>query len=101
MRCGAAAGFLRQERSYSARIQERFSDFIEFELKGMRDAGTYKEERYILSQQSGKISSKLPQDASGKSVLNLCANNYLGWCNHPGIKKIHPFKAFLHSCIPA
>lgn len=38
-----------------------------------------KRERLISSPQAGRIT------ANGKSVINLCANNYLGLANHPGL----------------
>jgi len=38
-----------------------------------------KHERLISSPQSGRIT------ANGKSVINLCANNYLGLANHPAL----------------
>jgi glycine C-acetyltransferase len=47
------------------------ADFLA-ELDGIRDAGTYKEERVISSPQSAAI--RVPQG----EVINFCANNYLG-----------------------
>jgi glycine C-acetyltransferase len=46
---------------------------LQRELQGIRDAGTYKSERVIISKQSANI-----QVAGGQEVLNFCANNYLG-----------------------
>ena len=55
-------------------------------LKEIREAGLYKEERLIESQQAAAI------QVAGKEVLNFCANNYLGLSNHPrlieGAKKM-------------
>ena len=55
-------------------------------LQEIKDAGLYKEERLIESQQQAAIQVK------GKEVLNFCANNYLGLSNHPrlieGAKKM-------------
>jgi glycine C-acetyltransferase len=45
----------------------------------MRSAGTYKTERTIDSPQRARIS------VGGRTVLNLCANNYLGLANHPEV----------------
>ncbi len=42
-------------------------------LETLKDDGLYKSERVITSRQSGEVSL-----ASGKDVINLCANNYLG-----------------------
>jgi glycine C-acetyltransferase len=46
-------------------------------LDEIRAAGLYKHERQISTPQSAHIS------ASGKDVLNFCANNYLGLADHP------------------
>ncbi len=51
------------------------------ELTGIRDAGLYKDERIIQSPQSAEIK------VGGESVLNFCANNYLGLANHPDLIK--------------
>jgi len=50
------------------------------ELQEIRDAGLYKEERVITSQQDADI-----EVASGDHVVNFCANNYLGLANHPDV----------------
>jgi glycine C-acetyltransferase len=46
---------------------------LKSELNAIRDAGTYKSERVIVSRQAASI-----QVSSGETVLNFCANNYLG-----------------------
>lgn len=43
------------------------------ELTAIKEAGLYKEERLITTQQQAEI-----EVSSGDSVLNFCANNYLG-----------------------
>lgn len=43
------------------------------ELQNIKDAGLYKEERIIVTPQDADISVN-----TGKEVINLCANNYLG-----------------------
>jgi glycine C-acetyltransferase len=55
-----------------------FQDFLTKELVGIREAGLYKSERIITSPQGVEITTD-----SGKSVLNFCANNYLGLSNNP------------------
>ncbi|GAB2609499.1 glycine C-acetyltransferase [Novilysobacter erysipheiresistens] len=50
------------------------------ELESIRDAGLFKSERIITSPQSAEITL-----ADGRSVLNFCANNYLGLADHPDI----------------
>ena len=47
----------------------------------MKDAGTYKGERIITSPQLAEI------NANGKTVLNFCANNYLGLSNDARLKQ--------------
>ncbi len=56
-------------------IRPRLAD----ELKNIRDAGLFKDERIIESQQQAEIQVK------GSSVINFCANNYLGLANHPAL----------------
>ncbi len=51
---------------------------IEEQLAGIREAGTWKRERVIVSPQDATI-----RVASGQEVLNFCANNYLGLADHP------------------
>ncbi len=58
---------------------DTFRDGFRDELDGIREAGTYKEERVISSPQSAAIS--VPQG----EVINFCANNYLGLADNPEI----------------
>jgi len=51
---------------------------LEKELKDIREAGLYKDERIIASAQSAEITLN-----TGQKVLNFCANNYLGLSDHP------------------
>ncbi len=51
-------------------------------LADIRAAGLYKEERVITSPQGAAI-----RTAAGQSVLNFCANNYLGLSSHPEVMK--------------
>ena len=52
------------------------------ELAAIRQAGLEKPERVITSPQGNRI-----ETTAGKSVLNMCANNYLGLANHPEVVK--------------
>lgn len=51
------------------------------ELDTIREAGLFKTERIIESEQGAEIVVK------GKRVLNFCANNYLGLSSHPELIK--------------
>jgi len=53
------------------------------EIGKIKDAGLYKEERIIFSDQKASISVEYPFGSEKKEVLNFCANNYLGLANHP------------------
>ena len=55
------------------------------ELAGIREAGLFKEERYIRSVQAAEIEVEFPAGAAAKKVINLCANNYLGLSSHPDV----------------
>ena len=48
------------------------------ELSEIRDAGTFKEERIIVSPQAADI-----RVSDGAEVINFCANNYLGLSDNP------------------
>lgn len=50
-------------------------------LEEIRSQGLYKEESAIAGSQGEWIRLE-----DGRQVLNLCANNYLGWANHPRLK---------------
>ena len=55
---------------------QRFAD----ELESIREQGLFKSERIITSPQAAEITL-----ADGRTVLNFCANNYLGLADHPDI----------------
>ena len=55
-------------------------DDLEERCAGLASEGLFKSERVIDSTQSAHI-----RLADGTSVLNLCANNYLGLADHPDI----------------
>lgn len=56
-----------------------FLQHIQQELDAIRDAGLFKRERIITSEQGAEIT------VNGKQVLNFCANNYLGLSSHPEV----------------
>jgi len=49
-------------------------------LGEIKQAGLYKQERFIGSPQSALITLQ-----DGREVLNMCANNYLGLADHPEV----------------
>ncbi len=52
---------------------------LQGEIQEIKDAGLYKQERIIESVQGAEIT------VNGKTVLNFCANNYLGLSSHPRV----------------
>jgi len=60
-------------------------DWYHRELAGIRDAGLFKEERFIHSLQDADIEVEFPSGAKPAPVINLCANNYLGLSSHPEV----------------
>lgn len=55
------------------------------QIEGMKDAGIFKQERFIHSSQAADIEVEFPTGASTKKVINMCANNYLGLSSHPDV----------------
>ena len=55
-------------------------EHLQQKLSEIEQAGLYKRERVIAGPQQPEVSV-----AGGASVLNLCANNYLGLANHPAV----------------
>ncbi len=50
-----------------------YQDYLGIQLREIKEAGLYKNERVIVSPQGAEITLD-----SGQKVLNFCANNYLG-----------------------
>src|SRR5574338_311644 len=57
---------------------QSFTEHLKKQLSEIEAQGLYKVEREIASSQSSHI-----RLASGKEVINFCANNYLGLANNP------------------
>lgn len=53
---------------------------LQEELEGIKEAGLFKKERIITSPQGPEITI-----STGETVLNFCANNYLGLSAHPEV----------------
>lgn len=60
-------------------MNEKFVARIYAELEEIKQSGLYKTERIITSPQGAEIT------VNGKTVLNFCANNYLGLSSHPAV----------------
>ncbi len=52
------------------------------ELAEVREAGLYKEERFIHGPQGADIEVEYPEKSPTEDVINFCANNYLGLSSH-------------------
>jgi glycine C-acetyltransferase len=57
------------------------------QLQEIRDAGIFKQERFIHSTQAADIEVEFPTGSPLKKVINMCANNYLGLSSHPEVIK--------------
>ena len=60
-------------------MNESFVKRIAAELSEIKASGLFKNERIITSDQGPEI------EVNGKTVLNFCANNYLGLSSHPKV----------------
>ncbi len=63
----------------------KLQEHLQQELAEVREAGLYKEERFIHSPQAADIKVEYPTDAPTEEVINFCANNYLGLSSHPDV----------------
>jgi glycine C-acetyltransferase len=57
----------------------KLQQHLQQELNSIEEAGLFKRERVITSEQGAEIT------VNGKQVLNFCANNYLGLSSHPEV----------------
>ncbi len=57
-----------------------FQQHLKDQLAQIREVGLYKSERVITTPQDAHI-----QVGDGQSVINMCANNYLGLAEHPEV----------------
>ena len=66
---------------------DKVRDIYQEQIKEIQQAGIFKQERFIHSSQAADIEVEFPSGSSLKSVINMCANNYLGLSNHPDVVK--------------
>lgn len=57
----------------------KIREHLQSELQTIEDNGIFKKERIITSPQGAEIT------VNGETVLNFCANNYLGLSSHPEV----------------
>ncbi|MBL6964737.1 MAG: glycine C-acetyltransferase [Bacteroidetes bacterium] len=69
--------------AYSKNVREAYQGT----LATIKDAGLFKQERFIHSVQDAEIEVEFPAGAAPKRVINMCANNYLGLSSHPDVIK--------------
>jgi glycine C-acetyltransferase len=69
--------------SYNDRVRGIYAQ----QLNEIREAGIFKQERFIHSPQAPDIEVEFPTGADIKKVINVCANNYLGLSSHPEVIK--------------
>ncbi|MBE0676208.1 MAG: glycine C-acetyltransferase [Bacteroidales bacterium] len=66
-------------------FNDKIRSLYQTQLGDIRNAGIYKEERYIHSSQAADIEVEFPSGAETRKVINMCANNYLGLSSHPEV----------------
>lgn len=57
----------------------KIKEYLQNELNSIEENGLFKRERIITSAQGAEIT------VNGETVLNFCANNYLGLSSHPEV----------------
>ena len=70
-------------KASEAMVSKAFLDHLSQQLDDVRQAGLLKAERVITSPQGAAIS--VAADGGSETVLNFCANNYLGLSGHPDL----------------
>lgn len=68
-------------------MNEHFTTRIGQEVEDIKASGLYKIERIIESPQGAAIQVSQPGQEGKKTVINFCANNYLGLSSHPDVIK--------------
>ncbi|MCB0769729.1 MAG: glycine C-acetyltransferase [Flavobacteriales bacterium] len=60
-------------------MYDKIQQHLKNEISSIQEAGLFKRERIITSEQGAEIT------VNGRTVLNFCANNYLGLSSHPDV----------------
>ncbi|WDR05853.1 glycine C-acetyltransferase [Devosia rhodophyticola] len=66
-------------------MTQAFLEHIRDTLEQIEVDGLYKRERLIAGAQGARVNVR--QNGHERSMINLCANNYLGLADHPDIKR--------------
>ncbi len=61
---------------------DRVKEFLQEQISQIRAAGLYKGERVLTSPQRARVGV-----AGRDTLLNMCANNYLGLADHPEVRE--------------
>ncbi|MCA4781467.1 glycine C-acetyltransferase [Empedobacter falsenii] len=59
---------------------DKFQNYLQSQLNDLEEQGLFKKERIIASPQSAEITLE-----NGQTLLNFCANNYLGLSDHKDV----------------
>lgn len=68
-------------------FSNKVRDLYKQQIGEIKEAGIFKQERFIHSSQAADIEVEFPEGSSLKNVINMCANNYLGLSSHPEVVK--------------
>ena len=68
-------------------FNDKTREMYQAQLQGLKEAGLFKQERYIHSPQAADIEVEFPEGAALRKVINMCANNYPGLSSHPDVVK--------------
>jgi len=63
-------------------LKKAFLERLATDTEKLREQGLFKVERVLATPQQANV-----RVADGSSVVNLCANNYLGLANHPALRE--------------
>ena len=76
---GASESELAKQTKETINMYGKIKEYLQTELQTIEDNGIFKKERIITSPQGAEIT------VNGETVLNFCANNYLGLSSHPEV----------------